>query len=129
LYKKLTIIFAVILLALIADRVIFTSTGVKIELKPEVLRASENSQLEIEVFRQNMLGFMVPFSTVDVRFAIEDGINLVEIVNESSEGSVTIRSKGIEGEAVVGIYSLKSGIQLKKVLVKILHRDVAFYSY
>lgn len=72
-----------------------------------------------------MLGFKVPFSAVDVRFTVEEGVNLVELVSESSEGSVTIRSKGIEGEAVVGIYSLKSGLPVKKVMIKILPREVA----
>jgi hypothetical protein len=90
-----------------------------------VLRASHNSQLEITIFRANMLGLKVPFSNVDVRFVIQEGANLVELVSESSEGSVTVRSKGIEGEAIVGIYSLKSGVEIKRVLIKILPRDVA----
>jgi hypothetical protein len=72
-----------------------------------------------------MLGLKVPFSNVDVRFVIQEGANLVELVSESSEGSVTVRSKGIEGEAIVGIYSLKSGVEIKRVLIKILPRDVA----
>ena len=110
---------------MIADRVIFTSTDAKVELKPEVLRASENSQLQIDVFRSNMLGFKVPFSTVDVRFVVEDGGNLVEIVTELPGGSATVRSKGVEGEAVIGIYSIRSGLPVKRVLIKILPRDVA----
>jgi hypothetical protein len=125
LYKKLTVIFAVILLALIADRVIFTATDAKVELKPEVLRASENSQLQITVFRSNMLGFKVPFSSVDVRYTVEEGNNLIEIVNEEPDGNATIRSKGIEGEAIIGIYSIKSGLPVKKILIKILPRNVA----
>ncbi len=108
-----------------ADRVIFTSTDAKVEVKPEVLRASHNSQLEIIIFRSNMLGFKVPFSKVDVRFAAVEGANLIELLSESTEGTVTIRSKGIEGEAVVGIYSLKSGLEIKRILIKILPRDVA----
>ena len=125
-YKKLTIVLSVILLALIIDRVIFTSTGPKIELEPEVLRASENSSLEINVYRANLLGFKVPFSSVDVRFAVEEGANLIELINESGEGYAKIRSKGIEGEAVIGVYLLKSGLQIKRVLIKIMARDVAF---
>lgn len=104
---------------------IFTSTEAKVEVKPEVLRASNNSQLEIIVFRANMLGFKVPFSKVEVRFVITEGANLIEILSESTEGKVTVRSKGIEGEASVGIYSIKSGLEIKKVLIKILPRDVA----
>jgi len=125
LYKKLTIILAVILLVLIADRLIFTSSDIKVVLEPEVLKASTNSSLQIKVYRTNLLGFKVPFSSIEVRFAVEEGGNLVEMINESTEGTVTIRSKGIEGEAVVGIYSLKSGLQIKRVLIKIMPRDVA----
>ena len=124
-YKKLTIILAVILLVLIADRLIFTSSDIKVVLEPEVLKASTNSSLQIKVYRTNLLGFKVPFSSIEVRFAVEEGGNLVEMINESTEGTVTIRSKGIEGEAVVGIYSLKSGLQIKRVLIKIMPRDVA----
>jgi hypothetical protein len=125
-YKKLIIILAVVLLGLLADRFIFTSSDVKISLKPEILRASRNSEMQIRVFRSNLLNFKVPFSSVEVRFVIEEGGNLIELSGESSEGTVNIRSKGIEGEASVGIYSLKSGLQIKKILIKILPRDVAF---
>lgn len=95
------------------------------EVKPEVLRASHNSQLEISTYRANMLGFKVPFSRVDVRFAVAEGSNLIELVNESPDGSVTVRSRGIEGEAIVSIYSIRSGLEIKRVLIKILPRDVA----
>ncbi len=124
-YKKLTIILAVILIALAADRVIFTSSDVKIDVSPEVLRASVNSEVLISVKRVNILGFEVPFSKVDAAFVIEDGANLVEFVGEPGNSSVKVRSKGIEGEAAIGIYSVKSGMQIRKVLLKILPRDVA----
>ncbi|MCC7158877.1 MAG: hypothetical protein IT281_05005 [Ignavibacteria bacterium] len=116
---------AVVLIGLLAERLIFTSADVKIEIEPPVLRASTNSELKIEVYRTNTLGFKTPFSNVELRFQIEEGSNLIEMTNETAAGSVKIRSKGLEGEAVIGIYSLKSGIQLKKVFVKILPRDVA----
>ncbi len=124
-YKKLTIILAVILTALAADRVIFTSSDVKIDVSPEVLRASVNSEVLISVKRVNILGFEVPFSKVDAAFVIEDGANLVEFVGEPGNSSVKVRSKGLEGEAAIGIYSVKSGMQIRKVLLKILPRDVA----
>jgi hypothetical protein len=125
LYKKLTIILAVILTALAADRVIFTSSDVKIDVSPEVLRASVNSEVLISVKRVNILGFEVPFSKVDAAFVIEDGANLVEFVGEPGNSSVKVRSKGLEGEAAIGIYSVRSGMQIRKVLLKILPRDVA----
>lgn len=124
-YKKLTIILAVILIALAADRVIFTSSDVKIDVSPEVLRASVNSEVLISVKRVNILGFEVPFSKVDAAFVIEDGANVVEFVGEPGNSSVKVRSKGKEGEAAIGIYSVKSGMQIRKVLLKILPRDVA----
>lgn len=124
-YKKLTIILAVVLLLLASERVIFTSNDLKFEVKPEVLRANPNSELEIEVYRINMLGFKVPFSSVEVRFQVEEGSNLVELHDESADGKVKVRSKGIEGEAIVGIYSLRSGAIIKNILIKILPRDMA----
>jgi hypothetical protein len=124
-YKKLTIILAVVLLLLVSERVIFTSSDVKFELKPEVLRANLNSELEIEVYRINMLGFKVPFSRVEVSFRVEEGSNLVELHDESADGKVKVRSKGIEGEATIGIYALRSGAVIKNILIKILPRDMA----
>lgn len=110
---------------MLVDRLLFTSTGIKIELKPEVLKASTSSELEIKVYRSGAAGFKVPFTTADIRFEIEEGANLIEIINDSPEGYAKIRSKGIEGEAVIGIYSLRSGMQVSRILIKVMPRDVA----
>jgi hypothetical protein len=124
-YKKLIIILACILLALLSDRLVFTTTEAKVVMEPQVLRASEHSVLEIKVFASNMLGFKVPFREVQVRFAVEEGANLIEVISESTNGMLKVRSKGVEGEAIVAIYSLNSGLPIKRVLVKILPKDVA----
>ena len=124
-YKKLVWILAIILLVLLGDRFIFTPNDIKIEMKPEVLRASTSSELTINVYRTNLLGFKVPFSKIETQFIIEDGKNLIELSGEETGNSIIVRSKGIEGEASIGIYSLKSGMQIRKVLIKILSRDVA----
>jgi len=50
---------------------------------------------------------------------------LIEIVSDSNDGKIKVRSKGLEGEAIVGVYSLKSGVQISRVLIKVLPRDVA----
>lgn len=126
-YKKLVWILAVIFLVLVADRIIFTSSDIKVNIKPEVLRASLNSELMIEVFRVNILGLHVPFSKVDVQFVIEDGKNLIELIDEENTSSVRVRSRGVEGEALVGIYSVKSGMQIRKITISILPRDVAVF--
>lgn len=71
-----------------------------------------------------MLGFENPFGKADVRFEIEEGGNLVDMTG-ASNSTVTVRSKGVEGEAVIGIYSLRSGVQISKVLIKIFPMDKA----
>jgi hypothetical protein len=124
-YKKLVWILAIILLLLMADRFILTPNDIKIDIKPEVLRASTSSELSINVYRTNLLGFKAPFSKVEAQFLIEEGKNLIELSGEGTGSSIIVRSKGIEGEASVGIYSLKSGMQIRKVLIKVLPRDVA----
>ena len=108
-----------------ADRVVFKSTDVKVSMEPEVLRASTNSSLKISVYRVNMLGFKVPFSNLEVRFSVEEGSNLIKISDESPKGIATIYSKGAEGEAVLGIYSLKSGLIIKRIILKIMPGEVA----
>ena len=124
-YKKSIIILAVILLVLLAERFIFTTSGIKVEIDPPVLRAVPHSELEIKVYRENAFGFKVPFSKAEVLFTIEEGSGIIELSGDSSQGIVKVLSKGVEGEAIVGIYSQKSGLQLKKVLIKILPPDTA----
>ena len=124
-YKKLVWILAVILVILVGDRLIFTSSDIKIEMKPDVLRARTSSEMIIEVYRINILGIKVPFSKIEAQFLIEDGNNLIDIIDENKGNSIKVVSKGIEGEASIGIYSLKSGMQIRKVLIKILPRDMA----
>lgn len=128
-YKKLTLILALILLVLAGDRIVFTSSDIKIKMKPEVLRASVNSELMIEVYRVNILGFKVPFSIVEAQFLIEDGKNLIELYGEENGNSIKVMSKGVEGEASVGIYSIKSGMQIRKITISILPRDMAIYQH
>jgi hypothetical protein len=59
-----------------------------------------------------------------VRFEIEDGVNLVELSGVTGS-TASVRSKGIEGEAVICIYSLRSGVQITRVLIKIFPLDKA----
>lgn len=125
-YKKLVWVLAVILLILVADRLVFTSSDIRVSQVPGVLKASLSSEMKIEVYRVNILGFKVPYSKIDVYFVIEDGRNLIELSETNEEGSVKIRSKGVEGEAVLGIYSVKSGMQIRKIMISVLPRDVAY---
>ncbi len=124
-YKKLVWILAVILFILAADRIIFTSSDIKIDMKPEVLRASVNSEMIIEVYRVNIIGFKVPFSKIEAQFIIEDGNNLIELSGEENGNSIRVRSKGVEGEATLGIYSVRSGMQIRKIIITVLPRDMA----
>ena len=88
------------------------------------MRAAETSSLIITVYPVNLLGFRNLLGKTEVRFEIEEGSNLVDLLN-TENNSVTVRSKGIEGEAVIGIYSLRSGLQISKILVKIFPLDKA----
>ena len=58
-------------------------------------------------------------ANTEVRFEIEEGENLIEL-SDATTGSVKVKSKGIEGEAIIGIYSLRSGVMVSKVLIKII---------
>jgi hypothetical protein len=110
------------LVLLLAERLIFNTTKVSVDIEPAYLRASTASSLNISVYPLNTLGFENPFGKADVRFEILEGGNLVDL-SETTGRSVRVRSKGIEGEAIIGIYSLRSGVQISKVLVKIFPMD------
>ena len=117
--KKLTVILAVILVLLIAQQVIFTTSKVNVNIEPPYLRASTTSSLTIKVYPVNRFGFKNLLGSTAVRFEIEEGGNLIELAGETAE-SVKVKSKGVEGEAIVGIYSLRSGVMVSKVLIKIM---------
>ncbi len=122
--KKLIIILAIILLALLAERFAFRTVHVDIEMNPPVLRANLTSEMTLTLTPKNSLGFRTPFAKSRARFDIEEGANLIELVQNMEYDHAVIRSKGIEGEAVVGIYSLKSGILLNKILIKIVPGNI-----
>ncbi len=123
--KKLTLALAIILLALLAERFAFRTVHVDVEMNPPVLRANITSEMTLTLTPKNSLGFRTPFAKSKARFDIEEGANLIELVQTTEYDHAVIRSKGIEGEAIVGIYSLKSGMLLNKILIKIVPGDIA----
>ncbi|MCX7878338.1 MAG: hypothetical protein N2510_06805 [Ignavibacteria bacterium] len=116
--KRLLIIFTFILIALVSDRLIFTSNSYKLDINPPVLNSHLNSSLEIEIYRINLLGFKVPFSKPEVLFTTENE-NLIAILQTASN-KATVTSKGITGEAVVIIYSAETRLELKRIVIPIL---------
>jgi hypothetical protein len=123
-YKYIFWILFVILLLLLADQFVFTLNDYQIKLSPELLKASETSELTIEVFKKNILGFKIPFSQADIDYRIEEGNNLI-ILETVSSNSARVKSRGKEGEAIIGIYSKKTGIMIKKISIIIKPRDLA----
>lgn len=97
---------------------------VKVDIEPPCLRASTTSSLTIEVYPVNTLGFRNLLGKTEVRFEIEEGDALISL-EEMNTRSVTVRSKGIEGEATVGVYSLPSGVLISRILIKVLPLGVA----
>ena len=92
-------------------------------MEPSVLKASPLSQMEIKIILKNSLGFATPFAKAEVRFETSEGANLIELEHFMDNDRVIIHSKGIKGEATVGIFSLKTGILLKQLLIKIVPGD------
>lgn len=92
-------------------------------MEPPVLKASPLSQMEIKIVLKNQLGFATPFAKAEVRFETEEGENLIQLEHFIENDRVLVHSKGILGEAMIGIYSLKSGILLKRLLIKIVAGD------
>jgi hypothetical protein len=123
--KKLTIFLAIILLGLLAERFAFRTVKVNVEMNPAFLRASTTSEMSLKIIPVNSLGFRTPFAHQKARFDIEEGANLIELVQTIEYDHAIVRSKGIEGEAIIGVYSLKSGMLLNKILIKIVTNDYA----
>lgn len=97
---------------------------VKVDIEPPYLRASTTSSLTIDVYPVNTFGFRNLLGKTEVRFEIEEGDALISL-EELNTQSVTVRSKGIEGEAIVGVYSLRSGVLISRILIKVLPLGVA----
>lgn len=60
-----------------------------------------------------------------VDFRIEQGSNLVEFIPLKGGNKAVLRSKGQEGEVVIGIYLSENGLFVKTVIVKILSSGYA----
>ncbi len=115
---------AAIIVILAAERLAFNTTRLNVDIQPAYLHASSSSSLTVKVYPVNMLGFRNLFGSAEVRFEVEEGANLIEVL-EVTESSVWIRSKGVEGEAIIGIYSLRSGLQISRVLINVYPLDKA----
>jgi hypothetical protein len=98
----------------------FTTTKYNTELDPDFLRAAVNSELTITVKACNRLGFRNVIDVTEIDFKIEQGSNLVELIRYKGENRAVLKSKGIEGEVVIGIYLSETGLFVKTVIVKIL---------
>jgi len=123
--KKLTIFLAIILIGLLGERFVFRTVRVEIEMSPPFLRASPTSQLSLKIIPINSLGFRTPFAHQKARFDIEEGSNLIELIQTIEYDHAVVRSKGVEGEATVGVYSLNSGMLLNRISIKIVANDYA----
>lgn len=99
---------------------------IKIDIEPSYLRASETSFLTIDVYPVNTFGFRNLTGKTEVRFEVEEGDALISLEKISTQ-SVSVRSKGIEGEAIVGVYSLRSGVIISRVLIRILPSGIAYF--
>jgi hypothetical protein len=98
---------------------LLNTAKVNVDIEPPYLRATTTSFLIISVYPVNTFGFRNLVGKTDVRFEVEEGDVLISLENVNTE-SATVRSKGIEGEAIVGVYSLRSGVLISRVLIKIL---------
>jgi len=54
------------LVLLVAERLIFNTAKVNVDIEPAYLRASTSSSLNISVYPVNILGFVNPFGRADV---------------------------------------------------------------
>ena len=97
-------------------------------MDPAILHAATNSELTMKVYPANLLGFKIPFKNAEVQCVVEDGVNLVELVYIMGTNTAVIRSKGIEGEAIIGIYSIPTGIPVSKVVIKIVSPELVTFN-
>lgn len=98
-------------------------------MDPPFLKTSPYSQMVITIIPKNILGIKTPLSKTGVRFEIMEGSNLLELESFLDNDKAIVRSKGIEGEATIAIYSIKSGVLLNKLLIKIVRGDLTFNEY
>jgi hypothetical protein len=123
-YLKLTVILSFILLILLAERLIFNTSDIKVNIEPDHLYATPGSELLIRLSPYNSLNFKNPLGNVNAAFEIESGRTLADIIDATSN-SAKIKAKGLEGDLVVGIYSAKTGMLIKRINIKIYGKGLA----
>ena len=82
---------------------IFSIYEVNIVVNPKVVFADPSTEIKVTVEPINAMGWNVPFRTVNAKFKILEGDNIViiKLVDEEN-GFILFQSKGMEGK--VGIY-------------------------
>jgi len=110
--------FIAILFILAAYNYIFSIYETDFRVSATHLVADGNSQLTIIAIPLNGLGFRAPFRKVPTVYMVDEGNNLIEIIqNDEMHGILKIRAKLASGKVVI---SAKSKYALLPSLFEIL---------
>jgi len=96
--------FIVLVLAgFIIHYFIFSIYEVKIIVKPDVIFADPSYEIIVTAEPINAMGLGIPFRTLNTKFKIIEGANLVTIkLVDEENGLIVLQPKGIDGK--IGIY-------------------------
>lgn len=100
---------AILVLMILGYYFLYNIYEIEVEIVPKQLYADINSSTEIKVIPINALGYRAIFRSTNSDFEIIEGKELVEIISiDNANGSMKLKSKGIQGKVGIKIYCRNS---------------------
>lgn len=123
--KTIVLVFTILVLSVfILNYFIFNIYEVDVAVNPSMVFADTSTEIKLTVKPITAMGWVVPFRTVNAKFKILEGNNLVTVkLIDEEKGFIILKAKGREGKVSIYIDSEYSLFPIY-VNIKILPKTV-----
>lgn len=102
--RVLIISLLVVVLAVIAYKILFTTFSISIESYPDKIFVNDSSPVSVKVVALNRLGMRIPFRHLDGEFAVREGVEKIDIIKVKKD-EIIFKTKNNSGRLVILYYT------------------------
>ncbi len=114
-YKIIASLVAIVVLAVVAEKIVFTTSTVAIRSDPKKIFVNSSSPVKVTVVPLNRLGFNVPFDRLNGKFVVRDGVDKIRVEKVMNNGLVFAPGH-IAGRVVILYYAANLAFPVEIVL-------------
>ncbi len=114
-YKIIVVLLVAVTLAVVADKIIFSTTTVSVESNPQRILVGSSSPVEVEVVPLNRLGFNVPFDHLSGKFVVRQGGDKINVVR-AGQNKFVFTPGTTAGKVVIFFYASNLAFPVEIVL-------------